>query len=275
MAGEGRLFMFHGAFNRKGDAVRRESERPGSYILPVMIRNKRRFLVMSPSGPSDPRARNPRGIAGCRYWLWLNDATAIGTGETFTTMDQVRAYVSKLKPRLHPKPGGDVVFVREGRATWRSSKASHRVAVELPVGAEKNARRSPAKKMSGRNVSGATVQLTHSDLELIVATLRTSAAMLKPGAPLRAQLIGLQKTLYDTLKELPESNPAVLVVGANPGGRRQAEGRIFGKEVERLTYRHVTQGRRFHDFGPGARLEALADGSVRIFNPSRPLWIED
>ena len=58
----------------------------------------------------------------------------------------------------------------------------------------------------------------------------------------------------------------------NPSGAKP-RGRTFGRQVEELKYRHVSQGARVHTFDkPGTKLEALADGSVRIFNRQHPVW---
>jgi hypothetical protein len=61
-------------------------------------------------------------------------------------------------------------------------------------------------------------------------------------------------------------------LGRNPGGSA-SRGRVFGAQVEELKYRHVKRGARVHTFAKrGTKLEALPDGSVRIFNPKSRLW---
>ena len=58
----------------------------------------------------------------------------------------------------------------------------------------------------------------------------------------------------------------------NPGGA-VSRGRVFGSQVEEVKYRHVKRGARVHTFAKrGTKLEALPDGSVRIFNPKSRLW---
>jgi hypothetical protein len=46
MAGEGKRVTFHGAFLRKRDAKRRESERFGSYVLKIKVRGQTRWAVV-------------------------------------------------------------------------------------------------------------------------------------------------------------------------------------------------------------------------------------
>jgi len=45
--GQGRMFQFHGSFQKKSDAVRKEQATPGSFIKFVLTRSGGRFLVMS------------------------------------------------------------------------------------------------------------------------------------------------------------------------------------------------------------------------------------
>lgn len=45
MAGRGYRFSFHGAFNKKAEAERRERARTGTHIRQVRIHGKRRYLV--------------------------------------------------------------------------------------------------------------------------------------------------------------------------------------------------------------------------------------
>ena len=76
-------------------------------------------------------------------------------------------------------------------------------------------------------------------------------------------------------KKRRKPNPSILVVGANPGGEGQKPtrgGRIFGKEVDEVFYVHVTEGPRRHPFGKGVKVEALPDGSIRLFHPRKRLW---
>jgi hypothetical protein len=66
--------------------------------------------------------------------------------------------------------------------------------------------------------------------------------------------------------------------GANPGGGAKPTpgGVVFGTGVDQLKYQHATEGPRVHQFTKkGTKLEALRDGSVRIFNPKCPVWEEE
>lgn len=63
-------------------------------------------------------------------------------------------------------------------------------------------------------------------------------------------------------------NPTLAVLGPN-------RARVFGTHVHLVKYEHVTEGFRAHEFGPGVRMEALPDGSVRLFHPRKRLWLED
>lgn len=50
---------------------------------------------------------------------------------------------------------------------------------------------------------------------------------------------------------------------------------VWSHEVTRLEYWHDDNGLPyFHDFKPGVHLQALEDGSVRLFHPRRPIWRE-
>lgn len=57
MAGQGRRFLFHGAFGTKAGAQAKEASRPGCFIKQVKIRGKRRWLVMD--GAGNPASHNP------------------------------------------------------------------------------------------------------------------------------------------------------------------------------------------------------------------------
>jgi hypothetical protein len=46
MAGRGRRYTFHGAFNSKAQAQRKERARPGSFIRAFRIRGHNRYVVM-------------------------------------------------------------------------------------------------------------------------------------------------------------------------------------------------------------------------------------
>jgi hypothetical protein len=75
-----------------------------------------------------------------------------------------------------------------------------------------------------------------------------------------------------TRKPKGKRNPGGLVImGANPPKGRA---RTFG-EVVQVRYIHRTEGPRFHDFGPGAVIQAMPDGSLRIRNARKRLWIEE
>ena len=50
MAGQGKKYRLHGAFNKERDAERKAAGRPGSFVLAVRIHGKRRHLVAGPKG---------------------------------------------------------------------------------------------------------------------------------------------------------------------------------------------------------------------------------
>lgn len=63
------------------------------------------------------------------------------------------------------------------------------------------------------------------------------------------------------------ANPTIFVAG-NPG-------ELLGRAVQ-LKYLHETEGPRYHDFDDGeTRVELLPDKSVRLYNPRKPLWMDD
>lgn len=67
-------------------------------------------------------------------------------------------------------------------------------------------------------------------------------------------------------------NPSILVMGNPPRGKR-GKGREFGKQVLEVRYIHSEDGKAYkHPFTKGTRMEALPDGSVRIFHPTKPSW---
>lgn len=57
MAGRGRLWTFHGAFNRKADAERKEKSRPGSFIKMVKIHGRTRYAVAEQPGADRVRIK--------------------------------------------------------------------------------------------------------------------------------------------------------------------------------------------------------------------------
>lgn len=69
----------------------------------------------------------------------------------------------------------------------------------------------------------------------------------------------------------PRENPDLLVL-TNPPPR----GELMGKRVYKIEYQHAKDGKNyFHDFGSDVRMEALPDGSVRIYSTKgRPVWGE-
>ena len=85
-------------------------------------------------------------------------------------------------------------------------------------------------------------------------------------------LIAWTKDIPEAKREIDEltrynDNPTLAVLGPlNPA-------HIFG-EVKCVKYRHKTEGYREHNFGTGTKIEALPDGSVRIFHPSKRVWLE-
>src|SRR4051812_24813520 len=72
-------------------------------------------------------------------------------------------------------------------------------------------------------------------------------------------------------------NPAVMIVGANPGGARTwTRGSLHMSErVYEVRYRHLEmKGPYFHPFARGVCMEGLPDGSVRLFHPTKPIWAD-
>lgn len=71
----------------------------------------------------------------------------------------------------------------------------------------------------------------------------------------------------------PRENPpglALMVMGNPPPVAEE----ILG-ELHQLRYRHAETGvDHVHDFGPGARVVCMSDGSLWIRNPRRRLWKE-
>jgi len=64
------------------------------------------------------------------------------------------------------------------------------------------------------------------------------------------------------------SNPDLVLMGANP----QPDG-TWSRRVLALDYVHDDDGEPYtHSFRPGVRMQALEDGSVRLFNPRRRIW---
>lgn len=64
------------------------------------------------------------------------------------------------------------------------------------------------------------------------------------------------------------SNPYLAVLGANP----QPPG-VWSTRVLQLDYIHDDDGQPYtHAFRPGVRMQALEDGSVRLYHPNRPIW---
>lgn len=57
-SGIGRQFTFHGAYEKKSDAIKKESATPGSFVKFVLTRSGGRFLVMKPNAMQEnPRLR--------------------------------------------------------------------------------------------------------------------------------------------------------------------------------------------------------------------------
>lgn len=74
----------------------------------------------------------------------------------------------------------------------------------------------------------------------------------------------------ETFVEEPEENPGLVVLGANP---QPAD--IWSYRVLSLDYIHDDDGQAYtHAFKPGVRMQALADGGVRLYNPRRRIWRE-
>lgn len=62
-------------------------------------------------------------------------------------------------------------------------------------------------------------------------------------------------------------NPPIVLL--NPGAPV-----TFGKEVDAVFYEHVSEGPRVHYFGRGVRVQALPDGSIRLYHPRKRLWAD-
>jgi hypothetical protein len=58
------------------------------------------------------------------------------------------------------------------------------------------------------------------------------------------------------------------------GQKKTPGSKIFGKQVDSVFYVHVKEGARVHTFAPGVKVEALPDGSIRMFHATKKLWDE-
>ncbi|HUT98890.1 MAG TPA: hypothetical protein VM054_07435 [bacterium] len=66
----------------------------------------------------------------------------------------------------------------------------------------------------------------------------------------------------------PSENPQLMILGANP----QPDG-LWSRRVLSLDYVHDDDGEPYtHTFRGGVRMQALEDGSVRLFHPRRRIW---
>jgi len=74
--------------------------------------------------------------------------------------------------------------------------------------------------------------------------------------------------LWYTKRGAPRKNPALVVLGANP----QPQG-MLSRRVLTLDYVHGDDGQAYtHAFRPGVKMQALEDGSVRLYHPRRRIW---
>lgn len=74
---------------------------------------------------------------------------------------------------------------------------------------------------------------------------------------------------------VPQGNPAVLVFGNPPQASRPWDrATIISQRAVAIEYDHVTDGEYYrHDFRQGVVVEALVDGSVRLYRPDgKPIW---
>jgi len=63
-------------------------------------------------------------------------------------------------------------------------------------------------------------------------------------------------------------NPDLMLLGMNPPG-------VWSERVLQLDYIHSDNGQPYtHTFRPGVQMQALEDGSVRLFHPRRKIWKE-
>lgn len=61
-------------------------------------------------------------------------------------------------------------------------------------------------------------------------------------------------------------NPDLVLLGANPDG-------VWSHQVLQLDYVHDDNGQPYtHSFKRGVRMQALEDGSVRLYHPRKPIW---
>ena len=76
-------------------------------------------------------------------------------------------------------------------------------------------------------------------------------------------------------RRVPRDNPSVLVFG-NPPERTRPWDRatVVSKRAVAIEYDHVSDGKLYrHPFARGVVVEALVDGSVRLYRPDgKPLW---
>jgi hypothetical protein len=66
MAGKGKKFVFHGSFSSKKEAVAKEQEVPGSFVLK---RGKHFLVVTRRDNPGHEKGFNPRGASALEQ-LW-------------------------------------------------------------------------------------------------------------------------------------------------------------------------------------------------------------
>ena len=60
------------------------------------------------------------------------------------------------------------------------------------------------------------------------------------------------------------------------GGHANPPGDVMSERVYSLAYRHQDDGRDYkHDFGPGVRMIAMRDGSIRLVHRDRKTLHED
>jgi hypothetical protein len=121
------------------------------------------------------------------------------------------------------------------------------------------------------------LQLTLTEVQAVLADIR-SIMEEEPehsdpytAARILSSRIGGAKNLRSYVRTLTAGR-------RNPGGGAQPTpgGRIFGKQMHEMKYEHTSEGPRVHTFtARGTKLEALPDGSVRVFNVKHPVWGEE
>lgn len=245
--------VLHGSFKSEAAARAKERETPGSWIVPRNVAGQgKRWIVLSRRArrnPSVPDAElRDRAAAAL-------DATH-DVGERGPRTFQARQRVAVALDAGRRPPLVDVKHLEKvARDAGRARLQGFEVAFY---------RSGMWHRVLGSSQNAADAQLVADELE----HMGYPAVVLGAGDELPRRKPAPLDLMHPAEKaRRARRNPVVAIVG-NPG-------RVFGKEVELIRYEHVTEGRRYHRFKRGTKLEALPDGSVRIYNPTRPVWVDD